>query len=53
MFTAAVFAESDEGRIAIGVKKGPSLAIPEGLVLADRLSPKELAADYPALQLAG
>jgi hypothetical protein len=52
-FTAAVFAESEEGRVAIGVKNGPSLAIPEGLVLVEQLPPKELAAAYPDVQLAG
>lgn len=52
-FTAAVFAESDEGRVAMGVRNGSHLAIPEGLVLIDRLPPKEMARDYPGVWLAG
>lgn len=52
IFTAAVFAESDEGRVAIGIKSGPSLAIPEGLVLVEQLSPAQLAREYPDLPLA-
>lgn len=53
VFTAAVFAESEEGRTAMGVRTGSRLAIPESLVLVDQLPPKELADRYPGVWLAG
>jgi hypothetical protein len=51
-FTSGVFAESSEGRAALGVRKGPTLAIPSGLVLVEQISPKELRDNYPDVNLA-
>lgn len=52
MFTAAVFAESPESRVAMGVRSGGQLAIPEGVFLLGQVPPKELPHSHPGLSLA-
>lgn len=52
MFKAAVFAESTEGRVAMGVRNGSRLTIPQGVVLMDQLPPKDLPQSHPGLHLA-
>ncbi len=52
-FTGAVFAESESGRVAMGVRSGTDLAIPEGLILLEQIPPKEVHDHYPDAWLAG
>jgi hypothetical protein len=50
-FTAAAFAESEWGRVAMGVKRGNDVAVPVGQVLLEQLRTKELSDRYPDVLL--
>ncbi len=51
-FTVAVYTESNEGRVAMGLEDDGRYAIPPGLVLVELLPHNELASIYQGVHLA-